>query len=135
MFFSGWLFAPLIVFGGWHDNVSDYLGVGVPVGSYFLLTVAVFLAPIYIIHNRMLLDKVRLSEAYNREANRLMRHLETKITEEYLKRFEFVKGLIAEIRSMPEWPVSSEISIRFIITSILMPIAVAVISASLRGGR
>jgi hypothetical protein len=133
MFFSGWLFAPLIIFSGWQDSVTSYFGVGVPVATYFIFTVTVFLVPVYIVHNRMLREKIRLSERYSIEANHLIEWLKTDITEQHIKRFEFVKEIINQIRTLPDWPVSSEISIRFIITSILMPIIVAIISAGLRG--
>ncbi|SRR5713101_3486181 len=124
---------PLLALSGWHDDNKLAAAIFIPAVAYFCFTVLVFLGPIYIMHQRILREKMDLSRKYSREANRLVRRMEGSVSEEMLKRLEFVRGVIGEIRSTPNWPVTSEISLRFVITSVVIPIAVAALSGWLKG--
>jgi hypothetical protein len=134
MFFSGWLFAPLILLSVNYRNFFQYFTSiqSLLLLTYFCFTAASFLIPIYIIHYKILREKMLRAAPYYQAANRLAKSLRIKIAEEKLKRFDFSKKMIDEIRAIPNWPLRLDTALKFMATSILFPTIAAALSAILK---
>lgn len=134
MFFSGWLFAPLIILSVNQKSLWQYL-YSTPVlllGIYFVFTLLSFLIPIYIIHHKILREKLLRSESFYKIANELTDILGNPISEDHLKRFDFAKKLIAEVQAIPNWPLRVDTALKFSLTSIFIPTLAGLFSAILK---
>jgi hypothetical protein len=135
MFFSGWLFAPLMILSGssYGSSIDDLRSMRLLLLiMYTVYTIASFMIPIYIIHDKSLREKSNRASSYLLLANRLAKALEVRLSEPQLKKFEFCKRMIEDIRLMPSWPLRLDTGLKFMITSIVVPILAAVLTAFLK---
>jgi hypothetical protein len=132
MFISGWLFAPMIVILSRYNTLSDYLFIGFLGGAYLAFTILAFFAPIYIIHQKIIERKAELFEHYGTRADTVMQRLENELSNFDFKSFRLYKELLADIRAIPSWPVSLDVGVKFLISTILIPTLAAVITAALK---
>ena len=132
MFFSGWLFAPLIVLIGGHAGGSPYNMVLLLLGVYLLFTLLSFFVPVYIIHKKIKQEKKSHILPYVVAANSSQEKLQIEWTESEYKRLEFYVSLISRIRAMPDWPISLDIMVRFASASVVVPSIAGIVSAFLR---
>ena len=132
MFFSGWLFAPLMVLiAGYEDN-TRYGFVGLLLGIYLVYTVVSFLIPIYAIHRKILTEKLDRARYYVVRANMIVNEIQMDWSEEKMKHLEFYEKLNMAVKSLPNWPLNLETVLKFASATILVPSLAAAISTILR---
>jgi hypothetical protein len=134
MFFSGWLFAPLLILSTKSNTLWGYLtSVQISlIATYFLFTVIYFLAPIYLIHYKILKEKALRADTYYQSLNNLLAKSVAGQTDEESKRFKFLKRIIEEVRAIPNWPLRLDTAVKFGATSVSIPTLVSAFSAILK---
>lgn len=134
MFFSGWLFAPLIMFSVHARTAWQYLYSTqvLLLEMFFVFTLLSFLIPIYIVHYKILREKFLRSQKLYVVANNLARIPEKPLSDDHIKKFDFAKKLIAEVQAIPNWPLRIDTVLKFSFTSIFVPTFVGLVAAILK---
>jgi hypothetical protein len=134
MFFSGWLFAPLILMSLDAHTVGQYL-TSIQVlllAIYFLSTIAYFFVPLYMIHSKIMKEKVIRTRGLYHLVNVFSKTAEMDHAEETIRKFTFTKKIIDEVRSIPNWPLRLDTGLKFMLTSIFIPTLAGALSAILK---
>ncbi len=87
------------------------------------------------IHRKIVEKKSALADSYGAQADAVMGKLDTEILDADLTKFELYKNLLADVRAIPNWPVSLDVGVKILISTILIPALTAVVSAALKGGK
>jgi hypothetical protein len=134
MFFSGWLFAPLILMSVSANTIGQYLASiqVLLLIIYFLFTVVYFFMPLYVIHSKIMKEKVIRTRELYRLVNIFSKSLESDQPEDMTKKYTFVKTIIDEVRSIPNWPLRVDTALKFTLTSIFIPVIAGTLSAILK---
>jgi len=105
MFFSGWLFAPLVIFSAGRVGFWQYFySTPVILLEVFFITIFLFLIPLYVIHYKILDEKAVRSTGFYTVTNELSTIPRNTISEDHLKKFDFARKLISEVEAIPNWP-------------------------------
>jgi uncharacterized Tic20 family protein len=134
MFFSGWLFAPLLFFSAGPRSFIEYL-TSTPVlllVILFAFTIFSFLMPIYTIHSKILREKMLRSHSIYEAANDTAGAPLDAVAEDRVRRFDFAKRLIDEVQAIPNWPLRLDTALKFMLTSILVPALATAVAAVLK---
>lgn len=132
MFFSGWLFAPLIVTIGLHGPHHDYTIPAILLGIYFIYTILSFFIPIYTIHKKILSEKLAIANQYHNDLNTLVELLSSQWSDSEAKRYDFYKKVLDDIRALPNWPLKLDVTLKLASTTVLSPALAAIISGVLK---
>jgi hypothetical protein len=132
MFFSGWLFAPLILLIGGLGGGNPYNFVHLLLAIYLLFTMLSFFVPVYIIHRKIMQEKTSRIRPYIVMANQTQEKLQAEWSENENKRLEFYVSLISRIRALPDWPISVDIMVKFASASVVVPSIAGIVSSFLR---
>jgi len=134
MFLSGWIFAPLVYFSGSASSGWRYF-YSTPaflLEVFFIFTLLSFVIPIYIVHYKILKEKKIHSVILYKIANELTNIPHESFSEDHLKKFDFARKLIDEIKAMPNWPLRLDTALKFSLVSIVVPVLAAIITALIK---
>src|SRR5581483_3466434 len=126
MFFTGWLFAPLIVIISLHRHPLNYAILVCLLLTYFVFTLLSFILPTYLIHKKIVLEKIRLAIPLSAKANELTHKLSLHWMANTSKQHEFVTRLLNDVQSLPSWPLNFDIVLKFVASSIIVPTTAAI---------
>lgn len=135
MFFSGWLFAPLIVMSANVHNITGYLTStqNILLLTYFVFTGVYFVRPLSIIHHKIVREKRSRSRRIYVEANQLATAENPPDVDALQKRMDFLRKILEDLRTIPNWPLRLDTAVKFVVTSVFIPIFAGVLSAFLKG--
>lgn len=132
IFSSGWLFGPLVVMIG-YDGGGGYLVVPIVLlGIYFLTTVFAFFSLVYSVHLKLISEKKRLMSAYLDMADKSVELSRGSWSELENKKLQYAKEVIADIRSISEWPLKLGVAVKVATSSLLAPALSAAISIAIK---
>lgn len=134
MFFSGWVFAPLVFFSVNQKSLWQYFysTPAMLLEVFFIFTVLSFIVPIYVIHYKIIREKSIRSTSFYKIANELTDIRNDPISEDHLKKFDFARKLIGEVQAIPNWPLRLDTAVKFSLVSIFVPVLAAAITAFLK---
>ena len=135
MFNSGWLFMPsMITMSRYSTSVNSYLSLYLLTFMFIASGFTGFIYPIIILHRKLINMKEQYISKFQKDANKTLINATLHRSEEANKHFDFYEKLYLRIRSIPTWPLSVDTALRLILTSVLIPLIVALLSAQLRNG-
>jgi hypothetical protein len=135
MFFSGWLFAPLIVMSANIHDITEYLvsTQNMLLLTYFVFTAIYFFRPLSIIHHKIVREKRSRPRRIYAEANQLATAEHPPEADSIHKRMDFLRKILDDIRAIPNWPLRLDTAVKFVVTSLFIPVFAGVLSAILKG--
>ncbi len=131
MFLSGILMVPLLFFMIDYNKLSDYALPFAMILIYVIYTVCVFIAPIYMVHRKIIKEKELLLQKYTQLANAINVELLGTFDVEGHGKLDFYRSLIGDVNKVGDWPLKFDQGVKFSLSSIILPILASVASAIL----
>lgn len=132
MFFSGWLFAPLVFLAGYRNAQTDYFVPALLLGIYLVFTVAAFFAPIYLVHQKILKEKAHLAKGYYEIANLASQQLIHTWSETDAIKLRHSKEMLSDIKSISNWPLNLGMLVKFSASSLIFPALAAILTTYIK---
>ena len=116
-----------------YDGGGGYLVVPIVLlGIYFLTTVFAFFSLVYSVHLKLISEKKRLMSAYLDMADKSVELSRGSWSELENKKLQYAKEVIADIRSISEWPLKLGVAVKVATSSLLAPALSAAISIAIK---
>jgi hypothetical protein len=111
MFFSGWLFAPVIFLISQYGSNRNYIIPILLLGAYTTYTIVAFAWPVLVIRNKIREEKKKLRAKHAKVANKLLTNLDSRFLVGEWKHFRLQDSLLSSINSVGEWPLNLDVII------------------------
>ena len=87
------------------------------------------------IHQKILEKKAVLTDYYGLQADTVVKNFGSEISDTDLRKFEVYKNLLTDVRAIPSWPISLDVGVKFVISTLLIPTLAAIVTTALKSGK
>lgn len=127
MYVSGWFMVPVL-----YNVVAPSLGLYMVLWftimtSYTLMLLLLFWIPVFVLHRRIIRSKCKIVERFGESAVLALQKLQSKYTDAGAAKFEFHRNVLADARSIREWPLRVDELVRFSLSVVILPVIVSFI--------